>query len=393
MAKTSPPSSLSPPTISPPSIPVAAMPVSGLVLVMIMRDEARCIERCLASVSPWVERMVVVDTGSSDDSVALARRAGAEVHQRDWPDDFAAARNQALDLAGDYRYALVLDADEWLVSGAALLGGFVARHAGGPPLPAGRPIGVLRVDSRFSADGQERLSPAWLPRLLPSGIRYQGRIHEQPIGGAGRERLEITLKHDGYEPRQLAGKRQRNRDLLLAELACSPEDAYLHYQLGKDAAVHEDWAAACEGLERARTLSTPGDPWLHDLLIRSLVCYKRLGRLQDGLTLAADCQHLCEDSPDFHFTVGDLALDCAVAHPELAVETFFAMIEQHWLRALTLGDRPDLPGAVIGHGSFLAAHNLGVFYRLLGNTERADHYEALARQLRDERGLRCQCSP
>ena len=383
MAKTSLP-------LPPSSIPATDTPVPGLVLVMIMRNEARCIERCLASVSPWVERMLVVDTGSTDDSIALARRAGAEVHQRAWPDDFAAARNQALDLAGDYRYALVLDADEWLVSGGDLLGAFVARHADGPRLPAAWPLGVLRIDSRFTADGQERLSPAWLPRLLPSGIRYQGRIHEQPIGGAGRERLEIALGHDGYEPGQLAGKRQRNRDLLLAELARSPDDAYLHYQLGKDAAVHEDWAAACQGLERARALTAPEAAWWHDLLIRSLICYKRLGRLQDGLTLAADCQHLCEDSPDFHFTVGDLALDCAVAHPDLAVETFFPMIEQHWLRALALGDRPELPGAVIGHGSFLAAHNLGVFYRLLGKTPEADHYEGLARQLRDE-GERPSC--
>src|SRR4051812_15611125 len=87
---------------------------------MIVRDEARCIVRCLESVRDVVDEMVVVDTGSTDDTVSLAEGTGATVYHFAWVDDFAKARNVALThCTGDW--ILVLDADEWLESGAATL--------------------------------------------------------------------------------------------------------------------------------------------------------------------------------------------------------------------------------------------------------------------------------
>jgi hypothetical protein len=69
-----------------------------IALVLIARDEARAIERCLTSVRPWVDEMIVLDTGSVDDTPAIAARCGARVTHFAWIDDFAAARNAALDL-------------------------------------------------------------------------------------------------------------------------------------------------------------------------------------------------------------------------------------------------------------------------------------------------------
>ncbi len=356
-----------------------AGPVPGLILSVIMRNEARCIERCLASVRPWVERMVVLDTGSTDDSVERARQAGADVHQRPWPDSFAAARNQALDLAGDYRFALVLDADEWLESGGGALHAF-ANGAG----DLGDAIGVVRIDSRFDQDGQTRIAPSWLSRLIPAGARYTGRIHEQVASTARRERLPVVVGHDGYEPAQMAGKQGRNRRLLEAELAASPDDAYLHYQLGKDAAIDGDWATATASFSAALQRVDPAAPWRHDLVVRTLNSRRKARQFKSALELVRSEQARWDDSPDFHFTIGDLALDCAVAHPELADSTFFPMIERHWLRALAIGDRPELDGSVIGHGSHLAAHNLAVFYRCIGNADECRRYEAMAARLREE---------
>ncbi|MGZ3429567.1 MAG: glycosyltransferase, partial [Polyangia bacterium] len=67
-------------------------------LVMIVRDEARCIERCLASARPWVDELRVLDTGSTDATIDIAQRLGARVDSYRWNDDFAAARNAALAL-------------------------------------------------------------------------------------------------------------------------------------------------------------------------------------------------------------------------------------------------------------------------------------------------------
>src|SRR5262245_29523398 len=116
---------------------------AALALVMIARNEARCIERCLLSVRPHVDRMWVPDTGSDDDTPRIARRAGAQVESFAWCDDFAAARNAALQL-GDADWSLVLDADEWLHDGAEAL------HA----LRVRRPdfVGVVRVDNLYGSD-------------------------------------------------------------------------------------------------------------------------------------------------------------------------------------------------------------------------------------------------
>ena len=85
-----------------------------LSLNMIVRDEAERIEACLASVRDLVDEMVVVDTGSRDDTVQRAQAAGARVEQQSWPGDFAPARNAALELVTS-DWVLVLDADEQLL--------------------------------------------------------------------------------------------------------------------------------------------------------------------------------------------------------------------------------------------------------------------------------------
>jgi glycosyltransferase involved in cell wall biosynthesis len=198
----------------------------GLSLVMIARNEAHCIERCLWSVREHVDAMFVLDTGSTDGTPDIARRAGARVESFDWCDDFGAARNAALQRA-DADWALVLDADEWLVDGAAAL----LALRGEPPLY----IGVLRVDNLYGVDAaQASRSASWLSRVLPRGARYEGRIHEQPQSHWPRRRLDVTVLHDGYLDAAMRRKQGRNDALLRRALAEQPHDAYLHYQLGKD---------------------------------------------------------------------------------------------------------------------------------------------------------------
>jgi tetratricopeptide (TPR) repeat protein len=81
----------------------------------IVKNEAKNLGRCLASVKPYVDELVIVDTGSTDDTVAIAEQHGAKVSHFEWCDDFAAARNHACTLvAGDW--ILTLDADEELVA-------------------------------------------------------------------------------------------------------------------------------------------------------------------------------------------------------------------------------------------------------------------------------------
>ncbi|MBI4151293.1 glycosyltransferase [Candidatus Woesearchaeota archaeon] len=82
-----------------------------LSLCMIVKDESGWLKDALAAAKPFVDELIVVDTGSSDDSIAIAEAAGAVVHRTPWEHDYAKAKNLALEHATQ-EWILVLDADE-----------------------------------------------------------------------------------------------------------------------------------------------------------------------------------------------------------------------------------------------------------------------------------------
>jgi len=340
-----------------------------VALAMIARNEAPRIVRALASAASCVDELVVLDTGSSDATVALARSAGARVGRFAWCDDFAAARNAALALA-DADWNVVLDADEWIAeAGVELL---ALRHTA----PAF--VGALRVDSQFDTPEGLSVAPSWLPRVLPRGVRYEGHVHEQPAHGLPVLRLATVLAHDGYRADALRAKAGRNADLLARALARTPDDAYLHYQIGKDHDVYERYDQACLHFDRSRArdaaagaAATPG--WHHDRLVREMHALKKCGRHADAVLLAEAAMPHWQHSPDFFFALGDLLLDWASLEPVRAAE-LLPMIESAWLRCLEIGERPELEGSVAGRGSTLAARNLVVLYEGTGRAIDAVKY-------------------
>ncbi|HYN59598.1 MAG TPA: glycosyltransferase family 2 protein [Rubrivivax sp.] len=352
----------------------------SIALVMIARDEARCIERCLRSAAAHVDEICVLDTGSVDDTAALARLCGARVVPWSWCGDFAAARNAALDQTGcDWR--LILDADEWIQGGAVSLHGYSQSS-----VPH---IGLVRVDSLIeSAQGTTQSAPSWLPRLLPRGVGYEGRVHEQPLSALPRQRLALQVAHDGYLPAQMALKRGRNRELLLLALRADPQDAYLQYQLGKDFEVHGDYAAAEPWYARAMSAAGPAAGWCHDLVLRRLFTLKKLAQFETAMAIAEAEMPRWGESPDFYFTLGDLLLDWAAAQPQHA-PMLLPMIESSWLRALDIGENPALQDTVQGRGSFLAAHNLAVMFGALGDELKARHWREQAAWLRSQATPAC----
>lgn len=345
-----------------------------IALVMIVRDEAPRIQRALASALPWVDDALVLDTGSVDNTPALAEAAGARVAQMRWKNDFAAARNRALELAGA-DWHLVLDADEVLAHGGQAI---AALRQMAPTF-----VGSLRVDSRQGLGPQAVVSPSWISRVLPGHLRYCGRVHEQVRHSLPVQRLPVRVDHSGYADAALAGKAGRNAMLLRAALHESPRDAYLWYQLGKDHDVYERYAEAVAAFDQSEALLGPSfmgraDPaWLHDLTVRRLHALKRLGQHSRAILLAEAGLARWADSPDFFFAMGDLLLDWAAEEPERAAQ-LLPMIEDAWQRCLALGDRPDLEGTVIGRGSHLAAGNLALLYDTLGRPSDAANCRALA---------------
>jgi hypothetical protein len=344
-----------------------------IALAVIAKDEVDRVGRLLDSVGPYVDRMVVVDTGSTDGTAELSSRMGADVLCAPWQDDFAHARNLALQLA-QADWHLVLDADEWLVDG----GPFLRELTHTPPSF----VGAIALQDHHGSAAQR--STHWLSRVLPGHVRYEGCVHEQPVHALPVRRIPVRVGHDGYTDSALARKRGRNRRLLHKALQARPDDAYLLYQLGKDEAVYEEHSQAAEHLLRACLTAADDADWRPDLVARCLYSLKRAGRHAQAAELAASeidkTDHtLCTQSPDVFFALGDVMLDWAAQAPERATERL-AQAEQAWSLCLAMGERPDITGSVQGRGSHLAAHNLALVYEGTGR-------EAAAQALRERFGL------
>lgn len=219
---------------------------------LIVRDEARHLANCLASIRGFADEVIVVDTGSRDATPEIARAVGAKVYVVPWADDFAAARNAALERCRG-RWILYIDADERIVPGTAE----GVRELLEKPEMIGCRL-WLRAAAGCTAYREIRLF-----RNHPS-IRFEGVIHENiwpailrvmtAEGGAIGD-CELTLDHVGYHGPQ-DHKHRRNLPLLLKKLEQDPEHSYSRWHLGACynglGDVERAREAWCIGIEAAR---------------------------------------------------------------------------------------------------------------------------------------------
>ncbi|MCP9851074.1 glycosyltransferase [Cyanobium sp. Morenito 9A2] len=235
-----------------------------LSLSMIVRDEAERLGACLEAVRGFVDEMVILDTGSSDSTVAIARAQGAVVHEIPWPGDFAPARNQALErVSGDW--VLVLDADELLRPEArAPLRALMAQ-------PNVLLINLLRHE--LGSQQSPYSSVSRLFRRHPA-IRWSRAYHAM-VDDSVAELLtlephwrladcsEPALLHTGYRPELLAAgdKARRLRTAMEKELLERPGDPYACAKLGGLEISEGNRARGLEllrtGLEACPTVAHP----------------------------------------------------------------------------------------------------------------------------------------
>ena len=204
-----------------------------LSLCLIAKDEEQFIGACLASVARVVDEMIVVDTGSTDRTIDIAREAGAQVIQTPWDNNFSAARNASLDAAtGDW--VLILDADEQLVpeAGAAIRQAMTDTRFDCGLLPLHN---AKRLDASLAevVGGDRKGEVVALPRLLRNvdGLRYEGVIHESISAwlvrrGSRVANVPAAIVHYGYVPEvtEARGKAERNTRMLEARCELEPDN-------------------------------------------------------------------------------------------------------------------------------------------------------------------------
>lgn len=233
-----------------------------LSLCMIARDEEARIAECLESIAPYVDEMVVVDTGSRDRTPEIAAACGARVLQMQWPDSFAAARNQSLEHARG-RWIFWMDADDVLPpeEGPKLRELIASR----PELDAAWQVQV-RIPpgpSEFSHSVVDHV------KLFPNrpDLRFEHRIHEQILLALRRAQLDVLFSdlyviHQNYDRSDEGQTKKRLRDfqLLQLDLADHPDHPFVLFNLGMTYLyATREFEVAAHYLRRSLDRSHPRD--------------------------------------------------------------------------------------------------------------------------------------
>lgn len=348
----------------------------SLSLCMIVKNEAENLPRCLESVRSVVDEIVLVDTGSTDQTVAIAQSFGAKVSSFAWTGNFSAARNESLQHASS-DWILVLDADEVLVKEVVpLLKQAIQR-------PDYLVINLLRheigaVQSPYSLVSRLFRRHAALQFSRP----YHAMIDDSVTALRQQEPhwqvvdvTETAILHYGYEPGAIASrdKLQTARSTMEAYLAQHPNDPYECSKLG---ALYVQMGDVERGIA---------------LLRQGLASVKQME------TMAGDAEPLAVDATapieyELHYHLGSAY--SRLKQADLAAEHYHQAIKQPILERLKLGAynnlgslmkvNGDLSGAKVAYETCVAIapefalghYNLGTTVRAMGHlTDAIAHYQ------------------
>lgn len=210
---------------------------------IIVKDEERCIKRCLDSILPIFDEIVVVDTGSTDKTIAILESINdskVKIYKIRWEDDFAKARNFALKKVTS-EWVFFIDADEYFISrGENYLKDILAMLNKFPDINSTVLCPKIQDASNDCAIEVKRIFKK------DTNIKYYGMIHEEARiweNGSWKTTkyisLDIVLSHDGYQKTiyDLKYKAQRNLSLnaqMLKKEPNNPRWIYFYVRDGKD---------------------------------------------------------------------------------------------------------------------------------------------------------------
>lgn len=238
---------------------------SGAVLLsacMIVKNEQDTLPACLTAVQDVVEEIVVYDTGSTDKTVEIARAAGATVVDGHWDDDFARARNSALEHCRG-EWILHVDADELVLTDRTTLRAEIAQTT----------ADALEVEiDNLGDDGEVAVEHVAVRLFRRRRAHWQGRLHERVVARGGTLTFarcaSLRLRHSGYTAAAQAAGDKVARNLRIARAAVEADGGIdLHTRIGLARALisagrHEE---AVPHLQHVRTTTSDSELLRHAL--------------------------------------------------------------------------------------------------------------------------------
>ncbi len=337
-----------------------------LSVCMIVRDSSRTLRECLESILPWADELVVVDTGSLDDTPQIVEQYGARLFRFPWVDDFAAARNESLRHARG-KWLFWMDSDDTIPADCGRRLRQLAR-ADHPESLLGFVMQVHCPGGQAARDQVTIVDHVKLIRNSPN-IRFEGRIHEQVLSsirsaGGDVAWTDIYVLHSGADQSPAGRKKKFDRDLRLLQLDLQdrPDHPFVLFNLGMTFNDMQSHAAAVHWLRRSLAFSLPDESHVrkaYALLIQSLIA---LGWIPDAQLVSKQALSLFPDDPELWFRRG--LLDQQTSRLNEALQAYNQAIWGESQIRFSSRD-PGIQG-------YKARHNMALVYSSLGRNDLAE---------------------
>lgn len=235
-----------------------------LSIGIMMKNEEKYIGMCLEGLLPIVEKLdaeiIIIDTGSTDNSIEIAKKYTDKVYSYDWNNDFSEIRNKLISLSKGEWYMSV-DADEILVNADDIINFFLSdeyKNYNGA---------TVKIKS-FADTSKENFSINDLNRIFKKDkdFKYMCSVHEQPVFKNPTKVLQSVFDHYGYlsdDKALMERKFKRNIKLLKKEAKKDPKNIYINLQLGVTYSMHKEYEKALKVLERNYKMMKERDKKIH----------------------------------------------------------------------------------------------------------------------------------
>jgi glycosyltransferase involved in cell wall biosynthesis len=339
---------------------------SGVSLCMIVKNEEDNLGRCLTSIKDIVDEMIIVDTGSTDETVAIAESFGAKVYHFPWTNSFSEARNESLKHATK-EWILIMDADdEFCKEDKERLQQLIQNGSEDNNLYF---FETLNYCGGFP--DSNNISVNLNPRLFKNnyGFYYEGEVHNQLVNYKNNRKdinLPIRIYHYGYLDNNIKvkNKRERNISLLKEQLKNEPNNKYACFNLANEYFALEDIQKALDFYYKSYEEFSPNIGYGFILMIRIVIANYYLGLYDKALEFADIGLKYYPGFTDLYFFKAIIYK--VMARPTLAIKSFEKCIE--------MGESPAEFKFLYGTGSFKPIYELGNIYLELKDYHTAFRY-------------------
>ncbi|UZW16023.1 glycosyltransferase [Clostridium pasteurianum] len=331
-----------------------------LTLCMIVKNEGANLKNCLSKVAAFVDEIIIVDTGSIDNTKTIASEFTDKIYDFKWCNDFSKARNFSISKASK-DWILVLDADEFVTDFFRYnIDEFIKNSSNKNKV--GR---IQRINIMNDPNGNKKYIERVNRLFNRNYFHYKGIIHEQLVALDGKtyetEIIDITADHVGYTEEALnrTDKLKRNIDLLEVAVKNDSEDPYLYFQLGKSYYMLKDYKTSALYFEKALSFQLDFRlEYVEDLVETYGYSMINSGRYSDALILE-NCLEVYSKLPDFHFLLGLIYMNNAKFTQ--AIKCFLECTKFPYSK-------------VEGITTYISYYNVGVIYDVLGFREKVVEY-------------------